>query len=79
MEAAGPEGAQIRARQILVLACPPAVAESSPGANPGRAVAVIWNVFAVPGASMPGVAAHDAVAEARSQTALRNFLGEVLA
>ncbi|MGQ3055692.1 MAG: dienelactone hydrolase family protein [Nevskia sp.] len=39
----------------------------------------ILHAFAVPGASMPGVAAHDAVAEARSQTALRNFLSEVLA
>lgn len=39
----------------------------------------ILHAFAVPGANMPGVALHDAVAEARSQTALRNFLAEVLA
>ena len=51
--AEGPGCAQITARQIVVLDCPPAVAESSPGANPGRAVASIWNVFAVPGARSP--------------------------
>jgi dienelactone hydrolase len=39
----------------------------------------ILHAFAVPGANMPGIALHDAVAEARSQTALRNFLAEVLA
>lgn len=39
----------------------------------------VLHAFAVPGANMPGVALHDAVAEARSQTALRNFLAEVLA
>jgi len=39
----------------------------------------ILHAFAVPGANMPGIAAHDAVAEARSQATLRNFLAEVLA
>lgn len=39
----------------------------------------VLHAFAVPGANMPGIAAHDAVAEARSQVALRNFLSEVLA
>lgn len=39
----------------------------------------ILHAFAVPGANMPGVALHDAVAEARSQQSLRNFLAEVLA
>lgn len=37
------------------------------------------HAFAVPGANMPGIALHSAVAETRSQTALRNFLSEVLA
>lgn len=39
----------------------------------------VLHAFAVPGTNMPGIAEHDALAEARSQAALRNFLSEVLA
>jgi len=37
------------------------------------------HAFSMPGANMPGVAAHDALAEARSMKSMQDFLAEVLA